>query len=480
MSRSIVLSKNTSVKSPAISFWTSSLFYSFVVLPRLFAIHISKVCQGSTKQITMAIRGQRFHIDLGSDEEADVPKPTKAANQAPPLFGLVDDVKERAATFETKIPPPPKLRSTETGFPTHRNFEGSSTFKRRRAREALVQAEHATQSESLPPVQHSQSELNSEKFNADPRSEDSLTDETERQRIDEENKQRLAEMSPEEIEEARQELMNGLSPSLIERLLKKANIDDEPTSLEQRPRPTQEEVRRRDKNSTTKRVTFKEPEPTSPRDPRFSAPPDHTIDPGAFSLASALPPEDSYPPQIDPSSPNFLSKLHDKYFPDLPSDPSTLSWMQPLPEKSSYDPSAESLPAAALRFDFRGRLLPPRLSSQLPSTLGLHHHADAPSSAGYTVPELAHLARSTFPAQRCIAMQTLGRLLYRLGRGDFGREGDELCEGLWVGIERGRVIDNLVEAAGGDGGKGNRSMWVTATEAVWLWRKGGGRRWKGR
>ena len=451
-----------------------------IVLPRLFSIYVSKTCPESTKQITMAIRGQRFHIDLDSDDDTNVPKPIKAANQAPPLFGLVGDVKERAATLETKTPTPPKLRSTETGFPTHRKFEGSSTFKRRRAREALVQAEDAAQSRSLPRGQHSQPNSNSHKFNADPGSEDGPADGTERQRIDEENKQRLAEMSPEEIEEARQELMNGLSPSLIERLLKKADIDDEPTSLEQRPRPTQEEqLETQERNPTSKRVTFKESEPTSPRDPRLSAL-DQTTDPDASSLASALPSEDSSPPQIDPSSPNFLSELHDKYFPDLPSDPSTLSWMQPLPEKSSYDPSAESLPAAALRFDFRGRLLPPRLSSQLPSTLGLHHHSNAPSSAGYTIPELAYLARSTFPAQRCIAIQTLGRLLYRLGRGDFGREGDDLCEGLWVEMERGRVIDNLVEAAGGDGERGNRSMWVTATEAVWLWRKGGGRRWKGR
>ena len=92
-------------------------------------------------------------------------------------------------------------------------------------------------------------------------------------------------------------------------------------------------------------------------------------------------------------------------------------------------------------------------------------------------------------------MQTLGRILYRLGRGDFGEEvadadgegdGEEeegagaLCEGLWNEIEKGRVVDGLLEAAGKEGGfsGGNRSVWVTATEAVWNWRKGGGRRLK--
>jgi len=160
-----------------------------------------------------------------------------------------------------------------------------------------------------------------------------------------------------------------------------------------------------------------------------------------------------------------------------------MAWMAPLnpeaEEQSAYSPTLDALHVSAIRFNFRGQLLPPRLSSQIPSTKGLHHHAHAPSSAGYTVPELAHLARSSYPAQRCIAYQTLGRILYRLGRGDFGREGEDLCEGLWQQMEQGRVVDQLVEAAA-KGDAGNKSIWVTATEAVWLWRKGGGRKWKGR
>ena len=56
-------------------------------------------------------------------------------------------------------------------------------------------------------------------------------------------------------------------------------------------------------------------------------------------------------------------------------------------------------------------------------TAGLHHHGAAPEDAGYTIGELAHLARSTVPAQRCVAFQTLGRVLYRLGRGEFGGRG---------------------------------------------------------
>lgn len=96
-------------------------------------------------------------------------------------------------------------------------------------------------------------------------------------------------------------------------------------------------------------------------------------------------------------------------------------------------------------------------------------------------------------------MQTLGRVLYRLGRGDFGREvadevgkegdvdeeggededgeegGEALCEALWNEVAKERIHDILMEAAGENGEKGNRSVWVIATEAVWLWQKGGGR-----
>lgn len=428
----------------------------------------------------MAVRGQRFHIDLDSDEETNAPKPTIPATPASPFFGLVSDVKERAISSDVKAPSPPRIKSTKTGFPGHKKWTGSSTFKQRQALEASTNDKGTKVNRPAPTGSLRESSPNGNGPSTASAMHGDPTVETERQTIDEENRQRLAQMSPDDIEEARQELMSGLSPSLIERLLRKANIDDGRTDLDQEPPLARDEEAKTQKKSPSKRVTFEEPEPASLLTSHPTKMHSQLVSPGASSSDMMPPSEEDVPPDLDPSSPNFLSELHDKYFPDLPSDPSKLSWMQPLPEKSSYDPSAESLPIAALRFDFRGRLLPPRLSSQLPSTIGLHHHAHAPSSAGYTIQELAHLARSTFPAQRCIAMQTLGRILYRLGRGDFGQEREDLFEGLWKEMGKGRVIDNLVEVAGSDGAKGNRSIWVTATEAVWLWRKGGGRRWQAR
>ena len=120
--------------------------------------------------------------------------------------------------------------------------------------------------------------------------------------------------------------------------------------------------------------------------------------------------------------------------------------------------------------------MPPRIARAVPVSKGLHHHGEAPEAAGYTIPELARLARSKFPSQRCLAFQVLGRVLYRLGRGEWGDEGEEMVKGLWGCVEGGKVIETLEEAAGAEGG--HQGSMAYATEALWLWRKGGGKRWK--
>ncbi|KFY72341.1 hypothetical protein V499_07515 [Pseudogymnoascus sp. VKM F-103] len=78
-------------------------------------------------------------------------------------------------------------------------------------------------------------------------------------------------------------------------------------------------------------------------------------------------------PDLDPSSPNFLQDLHTAYFPSLPSSSASLAWLAPLPTpgsaadlESTYHPSQTSIPASSLRFDFKGQLLPPRISRAMP------------------------------------------------------------------------------------------------------------------
>ncbi|KAL9117528.1 MAG: hypothetical protein Q9187_005935 [Circinaria calcarea] len=457
----------------------------------------------------MAIKGQRFHVDLESGDDSEycdgALETARPSTGASPAFNLafVQDITERSTS--ARPPSPPKLKNSVTGFPAHKTRSTSSAFKRQRKGDSLeANQHHGPRSQEMSQAQS----RGDSSISLDTQGNESLN-ETDRRSIDEENQQRIARMSTREIEQEKAELLAGLSPSLIERLLKKANINDEMTDngMNFRVDPKAREPLDTGPSAVPSRTVSKKvmfetlnddtPSGTillkadTPMDPdaRPLVPPSDLY-PASSQLPLPLPPNIHFPrppspPSIDPADPNFLDNLHSKYFPDLPVDPSKLAWMAPIPSENSpadqdspYNPLQQYLPPTSIRFDFRGRLLPPRLARQIPSTKGLHHHGLAPEAAGYTIPELAHLSRSAVAAQRSIAYQTLGRILYRLGRGDFGNEDDELYLGLWKCVEEGRVLDTLISEAGREDGQGNRTCKVTATEAVWLWRRGGGKRWK--
>lgn len=421
------------------------------------------------------IPGEKFTIPLDTDSEDDVPRrPSPKAN---PSF--VKDIIEKPISKSPTAPvlAPNATNATSTGFPAHKK-RGPSKFKQR-AQEDL---ERQRRRQAAGPPR-----------SARPNAQ--LDERSDRQRISDENEQRISSMSQEEIEEERKELLNGLSPGLIERLLKKSTLDhgavhgsfkDEPVGdnlpLEQKAPPPQP-IQRDGPTAPTRKLAFENtPDSTStdaPPRPRPTAVDvlDEDSLPPPTTVHFPRPPTTRDNLDLDPSSPEFFTQLHTKYFPDLPSDPSKLAWMNPptTDEDAAYHPANTDLPASALRFDFRGDLLPPRKSRELPANLGLHHHADAPNAAGYTVPELARLARSAFPTQRCMAMQTLGRILYKLGMGIYGVE--DITQGLWRCMAEGQVVVGLEEAALGKQG-GHLSVKAYATDALWLWQKGGGRRWK--
>ncbi|KAL8657556.1 MAG: hypothetical protein Q9226_001793 [Calogaya cf. arnoldii] len=428
----------------------------------------------------MAIRGQRFHIDLDSDEESA--QPQDSVNRALPRspWGLVADIQERSTPTTVKPPSPPRIKNSQDGFPIH---------KKRSKFGVLKQGLDSTSPDGN--MKRSTPEVVPSIYGSSGEKTDKPTD---RHEIDLENKQQLAQMSSVDIHQARKELMSGLTPSLIEKLLRKANIEEDqevmngPDAAAQAKSVSQKPSKKVNFDLKVDGTPSSQPS-SQTEDPAFDSE-DIPIKPradlqpvcassGYLALPSIRFPRPPTPPALDPEDPEFLSKLHSTYFPSLPSNPNALLWMQPpdSAESEAYSPSLDNVLPSAVRFDFRGRLLPPRLASQIPPTKGLHHHGTAPEAAGYTVPELAHLSRSSFPSQRCIAYQTLGRILYRLGTGVFGPEDHELCQGLWKCIEQGRILETLTTEAARDGDTGNRTCWVTATEAVWLWRKGGGRKW---
>ncbi|KAI9680793.1 MAG: hypothetical protein M1817_004233 [Caeruleum heppii] len=433
----------------------------------------------------MAIRGERFELKLSSESDEEDQASSSGQPSNPPntfSFGLIGDIKERNPSSAPQPPSAPSSTKTSgSGFPAHKKRAPVSRFKSG-SREARGDGPAFQASGPSAPEKEAR-ELVSERAN-----------------IDRENKERLAAMSEEEIARERAELLEGLDPSLLQKLLKRANIDDNPS----RSRGPQEstagsiEHQPRSLSSDFKQI---ETEPEDSTRPSLNHPyPDATASPSIPPSQHQLNSEDLPPPppqipsihfptpplppsDLDPSSVDFLADLHTKYFPNLPTDPSKLAWMSPLPSENSladtespYSPTQESLPPSSLRFDFRGALLPPRTARAIPVTAGLHHHGEAPEAAGYTVPELARLARSAFPAQRCVAFQTLGRILYRLGTGRFGDEGSVLVMGLWRCVEEGKVLDVLQREAAMT--EGHVSAKAYATEAVWNWQRGGGKKWK--
>ncbi|KAI6795083.1 hypothetical protein KC361_g5207 [Hortaea werneckii] len=438
------------------------------------------------------IKGQRFELNLGPDDESD------ARPQAPPAVlpgAFVTDVQERQVS-QPKAPSAPTLRS-KTGFPEHKKRNTTSRF-RKKAQENNPPSEKSSQNVAQPPP----SAKPSSGSDAKPKS----WEEDEKQRIDDENRQKLAGMSEAEIEEERRELMNSMSPEFIQRLLKRSNIDsgsnESNLQPEQPPSVQENPVEEKKTKEPKKSVKFADPEPAAPpnpsQQPETRPPKDEKdmryVDDDPTPGDSVHFPPAPQPPDLDPNSTTFLIDLHEKYFPSLPTDPDKLSWMQTTrADRQAYSTGASAFNAQEIRFSFTGELLAPTTSHLIPVTEGLHHHGAAPDAAGYTIPELAHLSRSSYAAQRCIAFQTLGRILYRLGKGEFGNPGEpgveatgledslgELARGLWGVVEHEKVIEGLVAESEGQGVDGGRhlSARAYATEAVWLWRKGGGRRWK--
>ncbi|KAF2267673.1 hypothetical protein CC78DRAFT_457009 [Lojkania enalia] len=431
-------------------------------------------------------KGERVYLDPDSDPNGTTDIGEGIAPSAPSSATFVGDILERHAS--TAHPPSaPAFKTNTAGFPVHRKRKSrTSAFKQQRA----IEQTHTTS-----PAQ----------VTIPSRPQHSNIDENEKWSIDEENKKRLAAMSLEEIEQEQRELLSSLSPNLIKRLLGRSNIDEGANErdlglntpaapatdahkadvLDSQPLAsgkvnftvvnTQPDAPQADEDQTLTTSVTSSSAPASGFN-QIKSPPEPNQFPSLVHLPKPPPPT-----ELDPNSNTFLIDLHEKYFPDLPYDPSSVSWMKPIDDSdttSPYHPSQTAFKPAEFRFNFRGALLAPSAAREIPVTKGLHHHGEAPEAAGYTIPELARLSRSAVPAQRCIAFQTLGRILFRLGRGEFGMEEGKhrVQAGLWHCIEEGGVIETLMEEASRE--KGHLTARTYAQEALWNWRRGGGRRRK--
>ena len=418
----------------------------------------------------MTYQGQRFNIDLPSEYDVEKGADNGNSGDAPARTlessAPVKDISERP----TKPPAVPCIKTTKNGFPMHKKRLGPSR---------LTGSEVGSLNSAAQYIERQQGVENNGEY-----SEKAQKEASQQESIDSENKKKLASMSDAEILTEQKDLVKELSPSLMERLLKRSKADDltkdpQPTHLsptnhrfEERKRTTPAQKRN---EQTEKAVRFAEddivdpPNHDNPSDKLEAVPtrPASDLDHPSFQV-----PKPQSPREPDPNSPSFFQDLHQKYFASLPADPSKLAWMQPANNDLSYSPDSQFIEIPNLRFNFNGSLITPRQAGDVAVTEGLHHHEDAPSSAGYTVPELARLSRSSVASQRCIAYQTLGRIMYRLGVGEFGGIDEKIPKGLWKCVNDGHVIKTLQEEANKKNGHVSANAY--ANEALWLWRKGGG------
>ncbi|KAJ9620962.1 hypothetical protein H2203_007548 [Taxawa tesnikishii (nom. ined.)] len=382
----------------------------------------------------MTVRGERVQLNLDGDGVD-----SEASTAGRSVFSFVSDIQERAPSAPTApAPAPPTPKKTPGGFPTHRKRVGASRFKQSRT-DSTDPSQNEPTAVPTPPVPAPLPRVTSNGPVSRVDDEDRFMA-AERRRIDEENKQKLAAMSPEEIEEERRELLQNLGPSLLERLLRRANIDEG----------------REEQNADFPGLSHEQPDPErrvakAQKSVRFAA--ESPIE----QTAKDTPAKDKDGMEPAPHVTRYSrvqgkegladeEEQHDHTEPHNHTDPHN-----PLPDTSD------------IRFAFTGALIPPTLAAEIPVTAGLHHHGDAPDAAGYTVAELAMLARSTVPAQRCVAFQTLGRILYRLGRGSLeirgwrrghgGRRGyfGGAGQGLWKEVEKEGVIELCVAESEGKG-----------------------------
>ena len=156
-----------------------------------------------------------------------------------------------------------------------------------------------------------------------------------------------------------------------------------------------------------------------------------------------------------------------------------LAWMLPpvasssksTPHVDADDSEAKhsaDMPPIEARYSLSGVRLSPTQIRDLPTHLGLHHHASRSSSidtpAGYTLSDLLLLARSSVPAQRASVLGVLAKILQvsREGAGKGGLKADLDAQSseqvVDMGTLRRDVLDAAIDALHEKGGVGQRAV----------------------
>src|ERR1700710_1876810 len=104
--------------------------------------------QTFSKTQTMALRGQRFTVDLSDDDDETGSASRISPHAAPSIPGaFIGDIQERSSTAP---PVAPKLKTTTSGFPEHRKRARVSAFKQQRGALAAPAATASRNNSALP------------------------------------------------------------------------------------------------------------------------------------------------------------------------------------------------------------------------------------------------------------------------------------------------------------------------------------------
>lgn len=195
-----------------------------------------------------------------------------------------------------------------------------------------------------------------------------------------ENDRRIHEMSQQELDDAREEIMSTLSPESIALLMK---------GLKSKNNGTKEETSTT--TVTKKKVSF-----------------------------------EPHVEKVDDDKEDLL-QMKKQYFADVPMENDKLAWMdnrfltpeirkqeaQRLKELEEENNESEASELEKVyrkvRFDLQGRIIDNTVD--IPRHKGLHHHGDEPEKAGYTLAELFYLVRSQVPSQRSMVLITIARII---------------------------------------------------------------------
>ncbi|RKP06631.1 RPAP1-like protein, partial [Thamnocephalis sphaerospora] len=338
----------------------------------------------------------RVHQVSGGDDELDserrsietVPQPINHQENT-----LLAEVRERDdAATSTVTPPQVVQRSTITGFPEPERLP--------------VRTRRVRFEEETPTASGAYAE------------------------VDRQNREQIATMTEDELEEAHAELLTRLGEQGIEKLLAR---------LQQRN--TQEH-----QNQFNAALAHQEPRgPSTMFRGGLSKSAAETSEQGqsATATAAAVGDVDNVPmeaassrkakdveaaqPQQTMTQDDDPIVMRQRYFENAALEPEKLAWMgieldesapgglriagerRTADSQDERDNGSESS-GAAIRYDLRGQSVP--ADAELPAHHGLHHHGKEQERAGYTIEELLMLARSAVPAQRATAWRILARVLW--------------------------------------------------------------------